>query len=147
MGLAIRLVVPRHRAGVVVVCFDNRQRILMLRHVFHPGAPWGPPGGWLARGESPGECALRELKEETGLTADLGPMVYTSMESRPDQISIAFMASVRPGPIQLSSEIIEADWFQPEDLPQPLYSYVKMAIAAAVAENHKIFTSERQRYE
>jgi 8-oxo-dGTP pyrophosphatase MutT (NUDIX family) len=69
MGLAIRLVVPKHRTGVAVVCLDSSSRVLLLRHVFHPTKPWGLPGGWLNKGESPQDCALRELREETGLDA------------------------------------------------------------------------------
>ncbi len=135
LGIAIKLFVPRHRTGVLVICFDDQQRILMLRHVFHPGTPWGPPGGWLGRRESPAECALRELNEETGLTADLGKVIHLTFESPSNQIMIAYTAYVHTaGPMELSSEIIEADWFHPNSLPQPLYTFVEDAVAAAVRE-------------
>lgn len=134
MGWAIRLFVPRHRAGVILVCLDDHGRVLLLRHVFHPKAPWGPPGGWLGRYESPGDCALRELGEETGLEADLGPVVQISYESPPNQLAVAFIGKLKPGPMRLSSEIIEAKWFQADALPQPLYPFVKRAIDAAVDE-------------
>lgn len=132
MHWAIRLFVPRHRAGVILICIDDQQRILLLRHVFHPNAPWGPPGGWLGRDESPGECALRELEEETGLGAELGPVVQISYESPPNQLAVAFLGKLRPGPMRLSSEIIEAKWFRTDALPQPQYPFVKRAIVAAV---------------
>lgn len=32
---------------------------------------WRPPSGGIEDGESPAECAVRELAEETGLTGDL----------------------------------------------------------------------------
>jgi 8-oxo-dGTP diphosphatase len=147
LGIAIKLFVPRHRTGVLVICFDDQQRILMLRHVFHPGTPWGPPGGWLGRRESPADCALRELNEETGLTADLGKVIHLSFEL-PDQIMIAYTAYVHAvGPMELSSEIIEAGWFHPDSLPQPLYTFVKEAVAAATSEGKSPVLRERVPYE
>ena len=71
MVWGIYLFTPRHRVGVNVVVMDERQRVLLLKHVFHPQSPWGLPGGWLSRHEDPKEGVLRELREETGLTAVL----------------------------------------------------------------------------
>ena len=131
MGLGVRLTVPRHRTGVLVVGFNDKGQILMLRHVFHPFAPWGLPGGWLERGEAPADCANRELHEETGLTAELGPIVYSSFESIPAHIGIAFVADIKPAECVLSAEIIDAEWFEPSNLPDPLLPFVRNAIAAA----------------
>jgi 8-oxo-dGTP diphosphatase len=138
MVFALYLIVPRHRAGVAVVVLDGAGRILMLRHVFHPLAPWGLPGGWLGRGESPAEGALRELREETGLTAVLGPVVHTTNEGVPRHLGISYLAWVEanpaePSPFQLSGEILEAGWFEPDELPQPMYGFVYDSIQAAVA--------------
>jgi 8-oxo-dGTP diphosphatase len=144
MGWAIRLFVPRHRAGVILICLDDQQRVLLLRHVFHPKAPWGPPGGWLERYESPADCILRELEEETGLDADLGPVVHISYESSPDQLAVAFLGKLKPGPMRLSSEIIEAKWFHIDALPQPQYPFVQRAIVAAIDEYRRRQMLERE---
>jgi 8-oxo-dGTP diphosphatase len=131
MSLGVRMTVPRHRTGVVIVGYNGEGQILMLRHVFHPFAPWGLPGGWLEKGEAPADCAIRELSEETGLSAELGPIVYSSFESVPPHIGIAFMASINPARIKLSAEIIDAAWFEPPTLPEPLLPFVRNAINAA----------------
>ena len=40
-------------------------QVLLVEHVFHPYAPWGLPGGWIDRNESPSQTAvIRELQEE-----------------------------------------------------------------------------------
>jgi ADP-ribose pyrophosphatase YjhB (NUDIX family) len=113
------------------VGYNREGQILMLRHVFHPFAPWGLPGGWLEKGEAPADCAIRELHEETGLSAELGPIVYSSFESVPAHIGIAFLATINPGSLELSAEIIDAEWFEPKILPEPLLPFVRNAINAA----------------
>jgi ADP-ribose pyrophosphatase YjhB (NUDIX family) len=146
MVLGLYLVVPRHRAGVAVVVLDSAGQVLMLRHVFHPLAPWGLPGGWLGRRESLAEGALRELREETGLTAVLGPVVHTTHEGVPPHLGIAYLAWAEPGPFKLSGEIIEAGWFAPDNLPQPMYAFVYDSIQAAVAvQRQQALLSENER--
>lgn len=132
MGLGIRLVVPKQRLGVAIVVLDDHGRVLMLRHVFHPDAPWGLPGGWLNRNEDPAEGALRELREETGLTAVIDRPVLVSLEPHPAHVGIAFLARPTSTTITLSGEILEADWFELDALPSPLFPIYERAIAAAV---------------
>ena len=133
MQWAIQLVVPRHRIGVAVVALDADDRVLMLRHVFHPQAPWGLPGGWLGRHEAPAEGALREVVEETGLTAALGPPVYVVGEAHPHHAGIVYVAEVVAGELRLSPEILEAAWFPVDQLPRPLLKSVREAILAGAA--------------
>ncbi len=127
----IYLTVPSQRIGVAVVALDGKGRVFMLRHVFHPAWPWGLPGGWLKRNEAPTEGALRELKEETGLTAEIGPPLLISHGTSPAHTGIAFKVDLLPGDLTLSPEIMEASWFPVEELPAPLNPFVKEAISAA----------------
>ena len=78
------------RAAVYVVCRDDTGRLLLTRFVAegHPDSGlWTMPGGGMEWGESVEATAHRELAEETGLTATLGPVLgvfsrwYTSEES------------------------------------------------------------------
>lgn len=133
MILGIRLIVPRHRVGVSVVALDQENRILLLKHVFHPYAPWGLPGGWMDRGETPQQCALRELKEEVGFAAELGPVVHITREQDMMGINMAFLAEVTPGPFTFSSEILSAKWFKRSTLPSPLLQFTIDSIDAALA--------------
>lgn len=131
MVLGIRTVVARHRVGVALVPIDKRGRILLLHHVFHPYVPWGLPGGWLGRNEAPEACALRELKEETGLDGSLGPVVHVDHAEEPPHLIVAYLARIAPGEMTLGPEIIDACWFEPDALPVPLLPFSREAIEAA----------------
>lgn len=132
MALAVRLTVPRQRVGVAFVAFNEVDEIFMLRHVFHPTFEWGLPGGWLKKNEAPTAGVLRELKEETGLTAVLGPAVSVSYSSQPPHIGIAYVGQLDSGNIQLSHEIIEARWFSLDNLPAPLTPHTQQIINSAI---------------
>ena len=57
---------PDHRGALVAIWVRNR--ILMLRLSYRHDL--NLPGGGIMRGETPEQTALRELKEEVGLTLD-----------------------------------------------------------------------------
>jgi 8-oxo-dGTP diphosphatase len=121
LRLAVRLFAPQHRIGISVFLLDENQRVLLLKHVYHPELPWGPPGGWLDRGEAPHAGAARELWEETGLTAEIGPILLLEYQPHFSHVAIAYLAQLPPGrpipPLHLSHEIMAAEWFTADNLP------------------------------
>ena len=129
----IRLIVPRRRVGVGVVLLNELGEVLLLKHAFHGRYPWGLPGGWLDGDERPAIGAMRELREETGLSAELGPIIYFDLSVHPPDLNAYYLASRPDGTIQLSYEIIEARWFKRDQLPQPLMPALEKILAAAFA--------------
>ncbi len=127
MRLMTKLVVPRARVGVAIVAVNDAAEIFMVRHVFHPVYEWGLPGGWLKRNEAPADGALRELKEETGLTAVLGPAIAIHHDPITAYIGISYVGTivgtVQPNQIQLSHELSDTGWFAQDMLPQPITTH------------------------
>jgi 8-oxo-dGTP pyrophosphatase MutT (NUDIX family) len=69
---------PVDRLAARVLLVDRQGRVLLF-HGCDPAAPeagqwWFTPGGGRDDGESPQECAVRELREETGLALDPGAL-------------------------------------------------------------------------
>jgi ADP-ribose pyrophosphatase YjhB (NUDIX family) len=60
-----RPVVEKSAGGVVVRIIEGVEHVLVIRD---PYQKWGLPKGHAEDGESPGDTALREVEEETGLS-------------------------------------------------------------------------------
>lgn len=63
-----RLLLP----GVSVLVWDDEGRLLLVHETDFRA--WSTVGGAIEPGESPMEAALREVREETGLAVEIGPV-------------------------------------------------------------------------
>lgn len=75
--------IPTTRVSVIVI--DENENILLVKHRKGPRQYWVLPGGRLEYGETFQECAVRELKEETGLDVEVDKIVYLSEAIAPDR--------------------------------------------------------------
>lgn len=67
----------KHRIRAAGVILNEKQEILLVRHVDHIGEWWVPPGGGFNDQDfSTIDTVKREVFEETGLTVSVGPLLY-----------------------------------------------------------------------
>jgi ADP-ribose pyrophosphatase YjhB (NUDIX family) len=128
----MRRVAPSFLVGVAGVVLNERGEILLLEHVFHRAYPWGLPGGWMARGESPAQALRRELREEIGLEIEVERLLAIEPDSDPHYLQIGYLCRTLGQPDRLNYEILSVRWVAPGDLPGPIPPFHQELIARAV---------------
>jgi len=58
-----------HLAGCVIL--DDKGKVLLLHRNTPARVQWETPGGKIDSGETPKECAIREIKEELGVNVKI----------------------------------------------------------------------------
>ncbi|HKX17036.1 MAG TPA: NUDIX hydrolase [bacterium] len=102
--------------GTVAVIQDHDGRVLLARHTYRRSSPWALPGGWVRRGEDPGDAIVREIAEETGLTIEvLGPLTVQQEGAR--HFTIVYAARVTGGAFRSSAEVSEVRFVASGDWP------------------------------
>ncbi len=142
MRIAIRAIVPAFRIGAAVVVFNEQDEILLLKHAYHGRYPWALPGGWVNRRETPDVAVVRELREETGLAATVGPAVLFLRTPPGFSLNIFFVATQPEGEIELSYEATDYGWFSADSLPTAqMYRNTRLAVQKAVKRHHQLTTT------
>jgi 8-oxo-dGTP pyrophosphatase MutT (NUDIX family) len=107
----------RFLVGITGLGVDEQGRVLLARHRF--GAPqWRFLGGFLHPRERVEDALAREIREETGLTVEVGPVLEVVTGYRWERVEIVFAYRVTAGRAALSSEIVELRSFSPDALPE-----------------------------
>lgn len=107
---------PRYRIGVVAVIFNEAAQVLLVEHVFHARFPWGLPGGWVDRNESPDVAIQRELHEELELTIQIECVLGMGISVYKD-LDIAFLCRPVSTVGQHSFELLDHQWYAVDHLP------------------------------
>lgn len=102
-------------------CFRDG-RLLLVRRA-NPPHLWTLPGGRIEMGEAAADAARRELREETGVEADIAGfagyremMLHESGTLRSHFVILAFAARWRAGEARVGTELREAEWIEPDAL-------------------------------
>lgn len=119
------------RVAAYAVITDDDGRILLAHWVEGRHRAWTLPGGGLEAGEDPEHAARREVLEETGYRATVGPLLgihsrvipaarrIAEADAALHTLRIVYRGHITGG--ELSDEqdgsTDEARWFAPEELP------------------------------
>jgi ADP-ribose pyrophosphatase YjhB (NUDIX family) len=111
--------------GVGAIIIEDARVVLVKRA--HPPlqAEWSIPGGVLEVGELVREAAIREAREETGLTVEPGELlgVYDRVLRDAGQrvqyhyVLIDFFCRRVGGELKAASDAVEVRWFTRQELP------------------------------
>jgi len=103
-------------------------RVLLLRRTnVHGSDTWSTPGGHLDFGESPEQCAIREVKEETGV--EIGEVEFRAVTNDffeaegKHYLTLWFAAEHKSGEASVAApeEMSDVGWFGWGKLPSPLF--------------------------
>jgi 8-oxo-dGTP diphosphatase len=103
--------------GVTGIVFDDRGRVMLLRHTFRRRYPWGLVSGWVNRGEKLPDALRREIGEETSLAVDVGPLVTVRKDRMHLAVEAVYLCRLRGGVFRANNEITAIEWRRPDDLP------------------------------
>ena len=118
--------VMEHPGGVTVIPVDEQGMVTCVRQYRYPMGRHllEVPAGKLEKGEDPLECAVRELSEETGLTAekfvDLG-RIYPSPGYSAEILYLYLALGLYPGEMHLDEgEFLDVEQHTLEELTEQI---------------------------
>lgn len=112
--------------GVGAVTFDDAGRVLLVRRKHEPLAgQWSLPGGRLELGETLEAATAREMREETGLIVDVGPLVEVFDRILLDAdgavqfhfVIADYLCNVVGGELCAGSDVSDVVWATRDDVP------------------------------
>jgi 8-oxo-dGTP diphosphatase len=118
------LLSPKFTVGVVGLVRDEEGRILLLKHTYRPGIPWGLPGGGLRPGESLEDCIRREVQEEANMKVQVDQLLSGAAHYDRRLVDVIFACHPRPGEsldtFKPNAEIAEARFYHLDELPHDM---------------------------
>ena len=103
----VRATVPAVTMGVCAVITDAQGRLLLAHHPYR-SHPWGLPGGFARRGEQPTATLAREVREELGVAAQVGPVVAAEASLDGGHLTLYYRAALLGYP-QRNGDAAEID--------------------------------------
>jgi 8-oxo-dGTP pyrophosphatase MutT (NUDIX family) len=113
----IRFGVARWGKPGVAALIVHEGKVLLFNHVFWTAARWGLPGGGVEEGEDPADAVVREVREECGLDIEIVRRLVPSPPRTTHFLCRLREATGATALNRLSFEILAAEWFAPDALP------------------------------
>jgi NAD+ diphosphatase len=108
---------PASSACAIVLVRRNHEVLMIHKSEWLDGR-YSLPSGFMELGESLEECAIREVREETGIEIQNLHYIGSQNWPFPAQFMAGFIAKYAAGDIKIATnEIADARWFSIDDLP------------------------------
>jgi ADP-ribose pyrophosphatase YjhB (NUDIX family) len=95
--------------------FDEQNKILLCHRLDYD--LWNLPGGTMEAGESPWECVIREVKEETGLDVEITRLAGIYNKPEKNEVCFSFVCKIVGGKLTLNSEADKIEYFDIKNIP------------------------------
>jgi len=106
---------PKVVAGTI---FTVEGGIALLRRGVEPAlGKWVFPGGYVDRGESVRDAAIRETLEESQVEVEIGSLLNVYSYPRSPTVIVVYAAQVIGGALAAGDESTEARTFGPDEIP------------------------------
>jgi 8-oxo-dGTP diphosphatase len=106
---------PKVVAGAV---FTLDGGIVLLKRGVEPAmGKWAFPGGYVDRGESVQDAAIRETKEESQVDVKLGPLLNVYSYPRSPNVIVVYTAEIIGGELVAADESVDVGAFSPKKIP------------------------------
>jgi len=122
--------------GTGVIIVKDNLILLTKRQNAHGEGTYGSLGGHVEYGESLIEANKREAQEELGISIDNLKFLYclNMIKYGKHYVDIGFSADIVSGEPKIidTDRIAEVNWYPLNNLPQPLFEPVRVAIEAYI---------------
>ena len=107
---------------VGAVIKDDQGRLLLIKRGHEPGAGlWSLPGGRIEPGETDAQALVREMREETGLAVQAGPLLGSVRRPAPGGRVLDirdYTATITGGTLRAGDDAADARWGAVSELPR-----------------------------
>ncbi|MDO4191334.1 MAG: NUDIX hydrolase [Bacteroidales bacterium] len=134
---------PAVTADCVVITREAAPQVLLIERGNNPyKGYWAFPGGFMEMDETIEQCAIRELKEETGMAVDNGIQIgcYSKIDRDPRgrTLTVAFLIIIdKPVKVEGFDDAAKAAWFPISSLPKLAFDHDDI-IADALKKYHEV---------
>jgi mutator protein MutT len=109
--------------GVGAVIVQDGKAVIIRRANDPYKGQWSIPGGRVELGESLGAAVVREMREETGLDVDVGPVieVFERIQRQDDRVRyhfviVDYLCTCRGGRLCAGDDAVDAVWVTSHEL-------------------------------
>jgi ADP-ribose pyrophosphatase YjhB (NUDIX family) len=114
--LTMRFLQDQFLVGVTGIIFNDKNEVLLFKHVYRAHA-WSLPGGYLKAGEHPKEGLEREILEESGLVVSVDELLKTRTDRDSARLDICYTGALIGGDFKPTYEVTEHGFFTPDNFP------------------------------
>lgn len=125
-----------HFVSVADLVSNDNGEILLIKS---PRRGWEYPGGMVEPGETFQEALIREIKEETGVDAEIIGFIGLCKNVEKDVVNIDFVCKYIGGELTTSNESSDVKWVQREKaLDMVTFPLTRKRLENMLSENDKV---------